>query len=57
MRSLVLVASVVAGCAAPHAHWSYEGTSGPAHWGGAPAIANYLFYPQAPATVSTTTLT
>jgi hypothetical protein len=29
----------------------------PAHWGGAPAIANYLFYPQAPATVSTTTLT
>jgi hypothetical protein len=26
----------------------------PAHWGGAPAIANYLFYPQAPATISTT---
>jgi hypothetical protein len=29
----------------------------PAHWGGAPSIANYFFYPQAPATVSTTTLT
>jgi hypothetical protein len=28
-----------------------------AEWGLAPAIANYLFYPQAPATVTTATLT
>ena len=35
----------------------FEAGDYPAHWGGAPAIANYLFYPQAPATVSTTTLT
>jgi hypothetical protein len=28
----------------------------PAEWGGAPGIANYLFYPQPPATITTSYL-
>jgi hypothetical protein len=35
----------------------FDGGDYPAHWGGPPSIANYLFYPQAPATIGTTTLT
>jgi hypothetical protein len=35
----------------------FEAGDYPLEWGSAPAIANYLFYPQAPATVTTATLT
>jgi len=35
----------------------YDPGDYPALWGGAPGIANYLFYPQSPASVTTTTLT